>query len=1092
MYIDLNQLPLDWPLTPVKGKKAFTTKWQSGTARKAIANDLKNNRADGVALILGEKSGIVAVDLDGSGAIGLWEQWEQENGRTKTIEWTSGRDGRKCLIFSVPPKFWGDIESRNYKGGNGDEIEIRWGNRNQTLPPSIHPGTNKPYYWINSPQDVDTAIAPDWLIEKMLVEEEKPQPLPAPSRPPMVQLGAVPIPIEVCMSVRDRDDLAKGVAEGGRNQAAFRIGVNAIAVERELQRLGYSLANTAEQIYWDFCRLCGLDQKKEEVREAQATWQSAIKSSKGTSLTEEALVNCANSYIYRETRQVVGGRSVQGRSGSNLVALPKKDELTYEETVKAVKEVLGQRLGDIDELGRLIEIESRSGLSGSKFNAVVRACRSQSRSELLEEEIKRYRDETDPIKRMKLKSRICGQYQLSGWDLKQLIEETERKEKAPKKSVFTMSELMAIETKSIDYLVPGLLPKGEMVVLAALAKVGKTLLAADLSHAVISGGEFMGESVRQGKVLVICSDQSKRSTLIRLKLRGTSDIEEIDDRFRFMEYLDVGDLSELEKTLSEFRPDLVVIDSLTSISQNSNVSEYDPAIVKPLIVMRDLIQSYGASSILIHHEGKSRDHVGISKISGSARIPSIAWAVWQLSGTVNKEGDIVGDSRFLKITPRDGERVTLSLSIKPRGEWLTGMYEFEGEHGVDDESKSLGDRVTALLQTYSPKGLEFPEINQHLNAETPSLYKALDRLEDRRVIGRRKSQVDRRKWVYYIGTEGRESVVQQEVKSPPPSPIYPEKVQEYGQNHTQREIQELDIYSTDIRHPNLDEPPVEYLNPLPSNESRELLDTTLKKRGGGEKSAVDESINKEDVTLQPDTPLDDETAKSFAGTFLACENRQDLEEAKEVLREAFGLPGQNKVAKLFSDEQRRQLQNLPSRNEAEPTPEPQPEPTAIAKPEPQPEPTAIAKPEPQPEPDFDGWEPAKDGDLRKGSEAKINKVGSKHHGKEVMVRAINSRKGKTTTYEIERHDSGYIPNFPASELMKRSPKPEPPLPKTRSLFDSPITDSDRRTDLLNCSSQQELDQSRKAMGEDYQRIWQTLTPDQRATLNALPEFDADD
>ncbi|MDJ1168925.1 AAA family ATPase [Roseofilum sp. BLCC_M154] len=857
MYIDLEQYSLDWPLTPVREKKAYKTKWQSGTARKAIAADLKNNRADGVALILGEKSGIVAVDLDGSGAIGLWQQWEQENGKTKTIEWTSGREGRKCLIFVIPSMFWGQVRSQNYKGENGDEIEIRWGNRNQTLPPSIHPETKEPYYWINSPADTEVATAPNWLIEKMLVEEEKPQPLPAPSRPPVFQDGVVPIPIEVCLTKCDRDDLARGVAEGGRNQAAFRIGVNAIATERELQRLGYSTANTAEQIYWDFCRLCGLDQKKEEIREARATWQSALKSCDGASLTEEALINCANAYIYRESRQVVGGRSVlvQGRSGTNLVALPKKDELTFEETVKAVKEVLGQQLNDIDELGRLIEIESRSGLSGSKFNAVVRACRSQSRSELLEEEIKRYRDETDPIKRMKLKSRICGQYQLSGWDLKQLIEETERKEKAPKKSVFTMSELMAIETKSIDYLVPGLLPNGEMVVLAALAKVGKTLLAADLAHAVVSGGEFMGERVRQGKVLVICSDQSDRSTVIRLKLRGTSDIDGIDDRFRFMNYLDVGDLSELERVLSEFRPDLVVIDSLTSISQNSNVSEYDPAIVKPLIVMRDLIQSYGASSILIHHEGKSRDHVGISKISGSARIPSIAFSVWQLSGTVNKEGDIVGDSRFLKITPRDGERTTLSLSIKPRGEWLTGMYEFEGEHGVDDESKSLGDRVTALLRTYSPKGLEFSEINQHLNAETSSLYKALDRLEDRQVIGRRKSQVDRRKWVYYIGGSETDDVVQKStdpvLKSPPPSPIYPENVQEYDQTHTQREIQELDIYSTDIRHPNWDEPPVEYLKPLPSNESRELLDTTPKKRGGGEKSGVDESINKEDVALHP-------------------------------------------------------------------------------------------------------------------------------------------------------------------------------------------------------------------------------------------------
>lgn len=925
MLFDLDQFPKDWVLTPVRDKKAYREGWPAGTSRDDIKADLMGNRANGVALILGEKTGIVAIDLDGLGASRLWAQWQEECGEApKTVEWTSGREGRKCLIFSIPQEYWGSSQSCNY--GDGDQIEIRWGNRGQTLPGSIHPETGRPYFWIHSPADTEVAIAPDWLIEKMLPDPE-PQRFTTPSLPVQPRSTSIPIPIEVCMSTRDRDDLSRGVPEGGRNHAAFRIAVNAIATEEELRRLGYLTSNTAEQVYWDFCRLCGLDQDREEHRAAQATWASAIKSSRGTSLTEDALINCANAYIYRETRQTNGRypfqRTTQSLPQGNLERPQVEQLLTCSETMDSISAVLEMQLDEISEFKELIDIESRSELKGPRFKDAVKACRSACRPALLEQEIQTFKRELDPTKRSMMKAKICGRYGISGYDFKSLLEETENREQIPSQSVFTVDELLNKEVTATSYLVPGILPRGEMVILAALPKVGKTLFAFDLAHAVLSGGTFLGEKVEMGKVLLICSDQSERSTQIRLRLRGTGDIDGVSDRFRFMSYLDVEDLSTLQVTLDWFRPDLVVIDSLTSISQNSSVSENDASFVKPFIKMRDLIQSYGASSVLIHHENKSREQIGAGKVAGSSRLVSIPYAIWQLKGTINKEGDVEGDSRYLKITPRGGERITLSLDIKPKDQWLDGIYEFKGELGIDDETRSYGDRILQLLKKFSPRGLEISEIEQHLNLSKSSIYKPLDRLEDRRIVGRRRSTSDRRKWVYYVESDKPSEVTQNvgelNPKTTPRLSNNDETVQQ-PKSYTYQGLQESNGNRDGYPHGD---------TPLPSERAMSSWTPTQEIDGDGANlplngqlpsnggvASCEMETREEDASSTPIHYNYSEMSSMSAGVFvralLKCSCREEVDEIKFGINALYGKAGQDKVARSMSKEQRRYLKSLPA------------------------------------------------------------------------------------------------------------------------------------------------------------------------------------
>jgi hypothetical protein len=71
----------------------------------------------------------------------------------------------------VPEAAWHRIKYQKILTGiSGDDgkeecLEFRWIGHQSVLPPSIHPGTGKPYVWINSPLQSPPVQAPEWLIE---------------------------------------------------------------------------------------------------------------------------------------------------------------------------------------------------------------------------------------------------------------------------------------------------------------------------------------------------------------------------------------------------------------------------------------------------------------------------------------------------------------------------------------------------------------------------------------------------------------------------------------------------------------------------------------------------------------------------------------------------------------------------------------------------------------------------------------------------------------------------------------------------------------------------------------------------------------
>lgn len=107
--IDLNLIPQDWALTPLKEKKAYVAGWTKNPYTKdQIRQELEEGRATGIGLMTGQWSnegGLVWVDIDGPDAIPALEKLAGgELGAIfpPTLTISSGKPGRQRMLYSIP------------------------------------------------------------------------------------------------------------------------------------------------------------------------------------------------------------------------------------------------------------------------------------------------------------------------------------------------------------------------------------------------------------------------------------------------------------------------------------------------------------------------------------------------------------------------------------------------------------------------------------------------------------------------------------------------------------------------------------------------------------------------------------------------------------------------------------------------------------------------------------------------------------------------------------------------------------------------------------------------------------------------------
>jgi archaellum biogenesis ATPase FlaH len=368
--------------------------------------------------------------------------------------------------------------------------------------------------------------------------------------------------------------------------------------------------------------------------------------------------------------------------------------------------------------------------------------------------------ETDPIKKVRKRAEIASHYRISKGEIEFLCRTLEGDSKTPKAKFFALDDFLSIESEGIDYLIPGLLPRGETVLCSGLPKSGKTLLAIDAAFAIATGeSHFLGEAVQQGKVLLVSVDESAQSTKAKLIKRGFRPRDTAS--IAVMTTWDISQLDALEAKLEVFRPDVVVIDSLKRITAGREISENSAEFADIIYTLKELLTQYSAAGILIHHSNKNPEATGVSRVRGSTAIAGAVWGIWQMDipesedesdgkpskgKPKQKRFDPTNPNRVFTAICRDTEGALLNIKFNPENH---SYVISDGDATAQSERKTQEQVILDILAQVAPKGLTGREIMEYSGLGR-GIYSVLNRMVDKRIITQRQSSTDARMTVYCL------------------------------------------------------------------------------------------------------------------------------------------------------------------------------------------------------------------------------------------------------------------------------------------------------------------------------------------------------
>jgi hypothetical protein len=178
----------------------------------------------------------------------------------------------------------------------------------------------------------------------------------------------------------------------------------------------------------------------------------------------------------------------------------------------------------------------------------------------------------------------------------------------------SLEQLLAEAESEIEWTASGFAAPSVVVGIASPRGLGKSHVAYALAIAVATGGEFLGEPVRQGRVLLIDRDNPKRE--VRRRLREWSRGREIpENALRFLSREDAPPLTDADAwadfPFDEY--DLVIIDSLGAFTEGveENRGGQSSAALAPLI---DLARRGPAVLVLLNTDKSGTKYRGSGTI----------------------------------------------------------------------------------------------------------------------------------------------------------------------------------------------------------------------------------------------------------------------------------------------------------------------------------------------------------------------------------------------------------------------------------------------------------------------------------------------
>lgn len=662
-----------WTFVPVAGKATYVKEWSTKPLSKELCIEAyKTNKAyAGLGVVTGEFSGgLIALDIDGPEADERYRAVAEEGYEPyeaeRTMAWTSGRPGRRQLLYRVPASIvpelrhvktlilradgaWhlghSDVErqaaTQESQGETAEyqEVVLRFNQCQSVVPGSPHPDTGRRYRWLNY-NERRVEMAPAWVLDVLRPHRKPLQWLnDADQKALDAELGETAIPSRQIRGWFFKEEvqarLRPRLADLVFNHPTFdKYGWKQRGGENPQMmsgcpwhggKSGTSFQYSMESGCWD-CKACGVG---------------------GDVLSFVHKVRVNDLYADRP----------QGPDLESYVAeIATAIGFNYPEDARAqvTKEAPLVRMSSVDffeELGRIYDKERNPSV------------RSDRMAQLAVETGRR----------------------MSGKECEAALGEYRYKKAADAQNA---SARWFDEVDEQSFVIPNLLVRPGQVILHASGGVGKTSACLGLAKAVLSGRPMrvrgIDVNVVQGPVLWIQSDQ----TLAKLK-RDLQDneIDPADPNFHVIRGFQINHMREFAEWVRQYKPVLVVVDSIGSCSSRMQVSEIEKAFATPLYWYNEANGSpaedgFPACSIIwIHHDNAN------GEVRGNRYLINAVDEQWHLRKLKDEERDAL---RERGETPSSVRMIQIKKSRAGReGDLLKVTRDENFAYSVDDYTPTV-------------------------------------------------------------------------------------------------------------------------------------------------------------------------------------------------------------------------------------------------------------------------------------------------------------------------------------------------------------------------------------------------------------------
>jgi RecA-family ATPase len=472
-----------------------------------------------------------------------------------------------------------------------------------------------------------------------------------------------------------------------------------------------------------------------------------------------------------------------------------KTKLSMREAAEEAREILRSERDELTTNIKLEEVRQKTGMGDYAWeHKIIKPLKRDMDGERFKLELLSLLQMSDPVERCRQMALLAPKYSMGTGTIKEAMAAMKQRTQAQKVEDLTLKEVFDSESEAMEWLVSGLLPVGETVLLCALPKVGKSKLAIDLAFSVATGeSRFLGQETKQGKVLLITPDASKQSLKQELTKRGFR--KQDSPNLHIFPRWSIDQMAVLEAKLEKFRPDLVVIDSLKRITAGKEISENSAEFADNIIALNDMLSRYRASGILVHHANKSNDAIGVERARGSTAIVGSCWGTWMLERIPKKDPN---NAKRMIVDPKDPKRIFTATSRDAEGTTLNiefnlenNSWEFMGEVGLDQQEAqqqlTYQERILQVLQDNQRNlsGSEIMELMGIGREQRNSVYTVLGRMENRRLINSRSAPGDKRFNLYSLSAPKSNDAIVISLPPPPPQETVSD-VDYYSETHASK------------------------------------------------------------------------------------------------------------------------------------------------------------------------------------------------------------------------------------------------------------------------------------------------------------------